>query len=107
MAGESEFERQLIEKIEELYPGAIIPKNNPNLIQGIPDRLVLWGPRWAAFDAKNSPDAPRRPNQNYYIRTMNNMSYASFVYPQNEETFLHELQQTLRPNRRTRLSKRE
>jgi hypothetical protein len=104
MARESEFEKHLIEQIMRAYPGAIILKNNANLIQGIPDRLVLWGPRWAAFDAKESEKAPKRPNQDYYIREMNDMSYASFVYPQNEEVFLNELQQALRSNRRTRIS---
>lgn len=104
MAQEAIFEKQLIKKIRAMFPGAVILKNNANLIQGIPDRLILWGPRWAAFDAKDSHNSPKRPNQDYYIELLNDMSLARFVHPQNEEVFLNELQQTLRPSRRPRIS---
>lgn len=104
MARESQFERDLIKSLQEEYPGAIILKNNSALIQGIPDRLILYRDRWAAFDAKRDQFAPYRVNQEYYIKVMNRMSYASFVYPENLEEFLYELQQTLRPRRATRVS---
>ena len=94
---ESQFQRALIHKIQKQYPGAIILKNDANYIQGIPDWLVLEGRRWAAFDAKSSSRATHRPNQDYYIERMNKMSLADFVYPENEEAFLHELHKTLRP----------
>lgn len=97
MAGESEFKRKLIAQIEREYPGAIVLKNDANALQGIPDHLILWGPHWAAFDAKRSKTAPMRPNQPYYIRKMNMMSLAAFVYPENKEEFLNDLQQTFRP----------
>lgn len=94
---ESKFQRSLIKKIQEHYPGAIILKNDANYIQGIPDWLVLEGRHWAAFDAKASRTAPRRPNQAFYINKMNLMSFADFVHPGNEEAFLNELFKTLRP----------
>jgi hypothetical protein len=94
---ESVFQRALIRKIQKLYPSAIILKNDANYIQGIPDWLVLDGPYWAAFDAKASLKSTHRPNQDYYIQKMNNMSLADFVYPGNEEAFLNELYKTLRP----------
>ena len=99
MPAESKFERQLIAELEEQYPGAVILKNNPHFIQGIPDRLILFEDRWAAFDAKANAGSPRRPNQSYYIKLLDRMSYAKFVYPENAEEFLHELQQALRPRR--------
>jgi len=94
---ESVFQRALIRKIQKLYPGAIILKNDANYIQGIPDWLVLEGPHWAAFDAKASKNSSLRPNQKYYVQKMNSMSLADFVYPENEEAFLNELHKTLRP----------
>ena len=103
---ESTFKTRLIEQIEREYPGAIILKNDANFIQGIPDHLILYGDRWAVFDAKANKNSPRRPNQSYYIDLLNKMSFAQFVYPENKETFLNELQQTLRPRRAARLSKR-
>lgn len=101
--GESKFEQDLIDEIMEMYPGAIILKNDSSLLQGIPDRLVLFEDRWAAFETKAYGTARHRPNQDYYIRVMNNMSFAQFVFPENKERFLYGLQSTFRVNRATRL----
>lgn len=100
---ESRFKTELIKKLRRLYPGAIILKNDANYLQGIPDQLILFGDRWAAFEAKRSESSPHQPNQDYYVEYMNEMSYASFVYPENEEVFLHELQRSLRPRGVARL----
>lgn len=99
MTKESDFQSKLIKKIKEAIPGAIVLKNDPNYIQGIPDLLVLSDGRWAALECKKSSNSKRRPNQEYYISKMNDMSYAAFVYPGNEEEVLHALQQALRPRR--------
>lgn len=104
MTPESNFKRKLIKQIQLEYPGAIVLKNDANFMPGIPDHLILWGPRWAAFEAKAYEKAEHQPNQDYYVGLMNEMSYASFVYPQNKEKFLHELQQALRPGRSARIS---
>ncbi len=103
---ESAFKLKLIKELEKEYPGAVILKNDANRHQGIPDHIILYGPRWAMFDAKRSQHAPHQPNQDYFINLLNDMSYANFVYPENKETFLHELQQALRPSGRARLLKR-
>lgn len=106
MALESKFKSDLIKEIERLYPGAIVLKTDANQLQGIPDQLILYGDRWAAFEAKRSESSAHRPNQDYYVDLFDRMSYAAFVYPQNKEVFLNELQQALRPGRRARLSVR-
>lgn len=103
MAKESKFEHELIEELIKQYPGAVILKNDSSFFQGIPDRLILYYDRWAAFEVKAYERARHRQNQDYYVNLFNEMSYASFVYPENKERFLHELQQALRPTRRTRL----
>jgi hypothetical protein len=104
MADESLFEAKLVFELQRLYPGAVLLKNYANYLVGFPDRLILFEDRWAAFDTKANKSSPHRPNQDYYINILNSMSYASFVYPQNKEVFLHELQQTLRSSRRARIS---
>jgi hypothetical protein len=103
---ESVFKTKLIEEIKRQYPGAIILKNDANYLQGIPDHLILFRNHWAAFEAKAHKTASHRPNQDYYVDLLNDMSYAAFVYPQNKEVFLDELQQALRPNRGARILKR-
>lgn len=92
---ESKFQSELIKDIRDLFPGCIILKNDPNYLQGFPDLLVLHNKRWAALEVKRSSKAHHQPNQDYYINLANEMSYASFVYPENKEEVLHELQQTL------------
>jgi hypothetical protein len=67
-----------------------------NEYQGIPDMLVLYNGRWAALEGKASATASHRPNQDYYVEMMNDMCYASFVYPENKEEVLDELQRALR-----------
>jgi len=104
MAGESRFQASLIREIKRKYPGAVIIKPDSGYLQGIPDRLILYQDKWAAFECKAAEYSGHRINQDYYIDILDEMSYASFVYPQNKERFFYELQQTLRPNRPTRIS---
>lgn len=106
MAKESRFQRYLIEEIEDRLPGCIVMKNDPNYIQGIPDLLILYKNKWAALECKRSAHEHHQPNQDYYISVMDEMSFASFVYPENKEEVLDAMEQTLQPRRKTRVSKR-
>ena len=99
MAGEIKFEKKLVEKLLARYPGSYVIKNNPNYIQGFPDRLFLYKDFWAAFELKAFSGAKVQPNQAHYINELNNMSLAMFVNPENEEEFLHEIQHALRSKR--------
>lgn len=78
---ESKFQHDLIKDIEKRFPGAIVMKNDPNYIQGIPDLTVLYQDKWATLECKKSPDANHQPNQDYYVSKMNEMSFSSFVDP--------------------------
>lgn len=80
-----------------MFPGCIVLKNDPNYLQGIPDLIILWGPRWATLEVKKSANASHQPNQDYYVATMNDMSFSRFIYPENKEEVLYELQQSFRP----------
>ena len=92
---ERDFQAKLIKELKVMFKGCIIIKNDPNYIQGIPDLLILYNDRWAALEVKKSEHALHRPNQEYYVEMMNEMSFASFIYPENKEEVLYELQQTL------------
>ena len=90
---ESKFQSKTIEEIKMRLPGAIVTKMDANYIQGIPDVLVLYQNKWATLEFKKSEGASHQPNQDYYVGLMNDMSYSAFIYPENKETILNELQQ--------------
>lgn len=93
---ESKFQSELIKEIKNELPGCLVLKNDPEYIQGIPDLLILYKSKWAALECKKSSKASHRPNQNYYVEKLNNMSYANFIFPENKEEILNEVYQALR-----------
>ena len=92
---ERDFQAKLIKEIKQIFKGCIVMKNDSSYIQGIPDLLILYRDKWAALEVKKSATAHHQPNQEYYVELIDEMSYASFVYPENKEEVLYELQQTL------------
>ena len=103
---ESRFQSRLIRKLHKMFPMAIVLKNDPNYLQGFPDILILLGDKWAALESKKNITASRQPNQEYYVNRLGQMSYAAFIFPENEEVILDELQQALGVDRSSRLSRR-
>lgn len=103
---ESIFEKNLVQTILEMFPGSYVLKMFPGYIQGFPDRLIIYQDHWAALEVKRTKFSSHQPNQDYYIDTLNRMSYARFVYPENKEDVLHEIQRAFRINRTARLLKR-
>lgn len=96
MTYEALFQKNLIKQIKRLFPTCIVLKNDANYLQGFPDLLVLYKDKWAALECKRTEHASRQPNQEYYISLLKDMSYASFVYPENREKVLDELQSTFK-----------
>ena len=96
---ESKFQSNLIKELKDMFDGCIILKNDPNYIQGIPDLIILFENKWAALECKKSIRAPHRPNQEWYINIMSKLSYASFIYPENKEEVLREIQHTFTSRR--------
>ena len=89
---ESGFQDDLIDDLEFMFPGCMIMKLDSSYIQGIPDLLVLYEDKWAVLECKKNASAKKQPNQTYYVNKMNNMSFAAFIYPENKEEVLYELQ---------------
>ena len=97
---ENRFKTQLCKDIKEMFPGCIIIHPDPTEIQGIADLVILYENKWAALEGKKHANATHRPNQDYYVDLMNSMSFAAFIYPENKEEVLYELQKTFRPRRK-------
>jgi len=91
---ESAYQRKLIMKLNKLFPGCMILKNDPSYMQGVPDIIILFNDRWAMLEIKISPDASSQANQQHYIERLDRMSYAAFINPENEEDVFYDLQLT-------------
>lgn len=91
---ENKFQAQLKKDLKNRFPGCIVMKADSADIQGIPDLLVLYKDKWASLEVKKNAKASHRPNQDYYVNQMDDMSFSRFIYPENKEEVLNELQQT-------------
>lgn len=89
---ESKFQSNLKEELRMMFPGCIVTKLDSGDIQGIPDLLILYEDKWASLECKKNASATRQPNQEYYVGKMNQMSFSRFIYPENKEEVLYELQ---------------
>lgn len=92
---EKDYQAKLIKKIKKRLPDSIIMKEDANYKQGIPDLIILNKNNWAALEVKKDEKAHKQPNQEYYIDKMNSMSFASFIFPENEEDVLNAMEQAL------------
>ena len=92
MKKESEFQSGLRKELKNRFPGCIVTKLDSGDIQGIPDILVLYKDKWAALENKRDRNAIHRPNQDYYVGKMDDMSFACFIYPENKDEVLNDLE---------------
>jgi hypothetical protein len=93
---ENKFQAKLIKKLKEIFPGCIVMKSDSSYIQGIPDLLILFGSKWASLECKKSANASKRPNQEYYVNRMNEMSFSRFICPENMKEVLDDLYKTFK-----------
>lgn len=101
---ENAYQAELIKKLHGLLPGCFILKNDAGYLQGVPDLLVLYRSFWAMLEVKASESEPFRPNQEYYLDLLDEMSFAACIYPANEEEVLDALQRQFKTRRKARVS---
>lgn len=97
---ESKFQKELMDEIRELYPGCVILKNDSSYVQGFPDWTILYKDRWAVLEAKRERGAKKQPNQEYYVDRLDKMSFSRFVYPENKDEVLEDLERVFKRRRR-------
>ena len=89
---ESKFQADLKKELKQKFDGCIVTKLDSGDIQGIPDLLILYKDKWATLECKKNGKASKRPNQQYYVDKMNEMSFSRFICPENKEEVLNDLQ---------------
>lgn len=90
---ESAYQARLVERLESLFNRCVIMKNDPNYRQGFPDLLILFNDAWACLEVKASENAPFRPNQEYWINRLRDMSFSACIFPENEHEVLTALKE--------------
>lgn len=103
---ENKYQSKLVARLHREFPDAIIVKNDPQYMQGILDLTIFYLDTWAMLEVKAAANSPVRPNQEYYVDLLNRMSFAAFIYPENEQEVLRALQQSFDARRVARLSER-
>lgn len=93
---EKDFQAKLIKTLKEKFEGCIVTKLDSSYLQGIPDLLILWKNKWATLECKKCKGATHRPNQDYYVEKMNEMSFSRFIYPENEKEVINELERSFK-----------
>ncbi len=88
---ESKFQSDLIKELKRTFPGCVILKNDAEYLQGIPDLTILFNNRWAMLECKKSSNEKHRPLQDDYVERLNEMSYSSFIFPENKNEVMEEL----------------
>lgn len=88
---ERDFQAGFIKELKNTFEGCVVLKNDSSYLQGVPDLLVLHKDKWATLEVKKEAKAIRRPNQEYYVDKMNEMSFSRFVFPENKDEVLNEL----------------
>lgn len=101
---ENKYQAHLIKRLKNEFPGCVVLKNDASYIQGIPDLTIFVGNKWAMLECKRSQNETHQPNQDYYVEQMNEMSFARFICPENEEEIIRDLQRSFKVKRPTRLS---
>lgn len=104
---ETPFQTRLIKELRDIFPGCVILKGDANHLQGVPDLAIFWYDRYALLECKSSMTATHRPNQDYYVDLVHSWSFAAFIYPENKDQVLGELQQAFKSGRLPRLPVRK
>ncbi len=89
MSFKTKFLRELEERLSDVDLDFINTRPNN---RSIPDTFVIGPKYWAALEFKRTKRAAHQPNQDYYVSKLREKGYANFVYPENAEEVLNDLE---------------
>lgn len=113
---EDVYHTKLVKRLDHTFPGCIIVRLDPRFVdfyidgerysQGVLDILVLYRGRVAALELKRARTAAKQANQEYFVQQFGDVCFAAFIFPENEEEVLNDLQQAFSSRRSARASQR-
>jgi len=83
--GKNGYQSVVKNKLKKQFPDCEVHKLDPNDIQGSPDLLMLCPITWATLEVKGSSKSKRQPNQEYYVKKHDSMSFSNIIFPENEK----------------------
>lgn len=96
---ENQYQAELIKRIVRRFGPhrTRVVHNDPNLPgqQGIPDLTVFIDNRWFLLEVKASEKSKLRPNQEWWVLKWNDVTFCSFIFPENEEEVLDAMERSL------------
>jgi len=92
MKKENTFQSEVINDILKQFPEADIVKNDANYRQGFPDLTIFYKDKFALIEVKRNENSSHQPNQDYYINKYNKHKSGFFIYPENKNEVLNNLE---------------
>ena len=90
---ESKFKKEAKQRIRERCPNVDLDfVNTKPFNRSMPDTFVVGPWSWAALEFKRAEGATQQANQDYHIKRLNRKGYATFVFPENLEEVLNDLE---------------
>lgn len=94
---EAKYQRYLVKLFPTIFENCRVVINDPGLPgqQGIPDLTIFIGDWWGLLEVKASEKSKLRPNQQWWIDKWSQVTFCSFIYPDNEEEVIRAIQSAL------------
>ena len=90
---ETNFKNELYKEIRERFPGSEVMPNDAGYLQGFPDATVYFpNGKYFLLEGKRTTKSSHRPNQDYYVNESPLCNNAKFIYPENKDEILKELE---------------
>lgn len=91
MAKESDFQSKVIKELKAMGLAVVKNQAGPGVPPGFPDLTAYGEGMYFCLECKASARAKKQPRQDYWVKKLNEWSYAAFVYPANWEKIKAEI----------------
>lgn len=91
MTKESDFQAKVIKELKAMGLAVVKNQAGPGVPTGFPDLSAYGEGIYFCLECKASARAKKQPRQDYWIKKLNEWSYAAFIYPTNHDKIMAEI----------------